>query len=154
MKISSSIEIAAPKQHIWPFLIEPLKIRQWAVCASVFERTGDAPDGIGATFYFEERAVGRTMKLHFVITEWVVNERMAYKMVKGNLVKGYEQRYTLESTPSGCRCTCYENVSLPYGILGQFALLFRHRYSIGLLNGQMGKLKGLVEGGCVVKHKL
>ena len=32
----------------------------------------------------------------------------AIKMASGNFMKGYEQRYTLEATPSGNRFTCSE----------------------------------------------
>jgi hypothetical protein len=147
MKIFTSIDIAATSKQIWPFLVEPEKIMKWCAPAKMFDSTGDRDGGVGTTFYFEERAIGRLMKLHFVVTEWVVNERMAFKMTKGNLVKGYEQRYTLETIPSGSRCTCFEDVKLPYGLFGHFALLFRQRYSRGLLNGMLGRLKILAEGG-------
>ena len=85
------------------------------------------------------------MKLNFVVTEWVVNESVAFKMTTGNFVKEYEQRYTIESIPSGSRCTCFEDVKLPYGIFGQLALLFRWRYSEGLLESMLGRLKVLAE---------
>jgi hypothetical protein len=85
------------------------------------------------------------MKLHFVVTEWVVNERLAFKMTKGNFVRGYEQRYTIETIPSGSRCTCFEEVKLPYGVFGEFALLFRRNFSEHLLDVMLGRLKVLAE---------
>jgi hypothetical protein len=145
MKIHRSIEIGATNKKIWPFLIDPEKILKWCAPAKKFDRTGEQQGGLGTTFYFEERAAGRLMKLHFVVTEWVVNERVAFKMTSGNVVKGYEQRYLIETIPSGSRCTCYEDVKLPYGIFGQFALLFRRRFSEGLLDVMLGKLKVLAE---------
>jgi uncharacterized protein YndB with AHSA1/START domain len=145
MKIYRSVDIAASSKQIWPFLVEPAKISKWCSPAKMLDRTGDQNSGPGTSFYFEERAVGRLMKLHFVVTEWVVNERVAFKMTAGNFVKGYEQRYTIESISSGSRCTCYEYVNLPYGILGHIALLFRRRYSMGLLDGMLGRLKILAE---------
>jgi hypothetical protein len=145
MKIHRSIEIAAPGMKIWPFLVEPEKILKWCLPAKKFDRTSEQNGGLGTTFYFEERAVGRLMKLHFVVTEWVVNERVAFKMTAGNFVRSYEQRYTIETTSSGSRCTCYEDVKLPYGILGQFALLFRRHFSEGLLDVMLGRLKILAE---------
>ena len=145
MKIHRSIEIAAPSKKIWPFLVEPEKILKWCAPAKKFDRTGNQSSGQGTSFYFEERAAGRLMKLNFVVTEWVVNERVAFKMTTGNFVKEYEQRYTIESIPSGSRCTCFEDVKLPYGIFGQLALLFRRRYSEGLLESMLGRLKVLAE---------
>jgi hypothetical protein len=145
MKIHRSIEIGAPGKQIWPFLVEPEKILKWCSPAKKFERIGDQNSGTGTSFYFEERAIGRLMKLHFVITEWVVNERVAFKMTTGNFVKGYEQRYTIETIPSGSRCTCFEDVRLPYGTFGQIALLFRRHFSEGLLDAMLGRLKILAE---------
>ena len=54
---------------------------------------------------------------------------VAFTMIAGNLVKGYEQKYTLLPTSTGTRLTCFENVTLPFGILGKFAELFRRPIS-------------------------
>jgi hypothetical protein len=118
---------------------------KWCLPAKKFDRTSEQNGGLGTTFYFEEQAAGRLMKLHFIVTEWVVNERVAFKMTAGNFVRSYEQRYTIETNGSGSRCTCYEDVSLPYGILGQFALLFRRHFSEGLLDAMLRRLKILAE---------
>jgi hypothetical protein len=145
MKIQRSINIAASDERVWPFLVEPEKIMKWCYPATRFEQTGEQSGGPGACFYFEERAAGRLMKLYFVVTEWVVNERMAFKMTKGNFVKSYEQRYTIEPAGSGIRCTCFEKVTLPGGILGEIVLLFRRHYSEKLLDAMLGRLKVLAE---------
>ena len=85
------------------------------------------------------------MKLHFVVTEWVLNQSVAFKMTSGNVVKSYEQRYTIETIPSGSRCTCFEEVTLPYGILGKLAVLFRKFTSNRLLDNMLLNLKYAVE---------
>ena len=145
MKIHRSIEIAASGKQIWPFLVEPEKILKWCSPAKKFKRVGVQNSGLGTSFYFEERVIGRLMKLHFIVTEWVVSESVAFKMTAGNLVKGYEQRYTIEAIGSGSRCTCFEDVKLPYAIFGQIALLFRRHFSEGLLDTMLGRLKILAE---------
>jgi hypothetical protein len=109
-------------------------------------RTSEQRSGLGTTFYFEERAVGRLMKLNFIITEWFENRSVAYKMTSGNLVKGYEQRYTLETTKTGIRVTCFEKVKLPFGILGKCFGLFRRPFSEGHLVRMLAELK--VMGEC------
>jgi hypothetical protein len=145
MNIHRSIQISAPSRKIWPFLVEPAKIMYWCAPAKNFARTGVLDGGLGSSFYFEERAAGRLMKLNFIVTEWVVNEKLAFKMTSGNFVKGYEQKYTIEADGSGSRCTIYENVKLPYGILGSFLLLFRRSFSEGLLDKMLRRLKLLAE---------
>jgi hypothetical protein len=145
MKIQRSIEIDVSRERLWPFLVEPEKILKWCSPAKKFDLSCNQKSGLGTSFYFEERAFGRLMKLHFVVTEWVVNEKVAFKMTKGNLVRGYEQRYTIETIPLGSRCTCFEDVKLPFGIFGRIALRFRRHFSGELLYAMLCRLKILAE---------
>jgi hypothetical protein len=66
-------------------------------------------------------------------------------MTSGDFVKGYEQRYTIERTRTGNRFTCFEDVRMPYGILGRIGGLFRRRISEGRLEKMLIKLKKLAE---------
>ena len=145
MKIQKSIEIAAVAEKIWPFLVEPANIMKWCRTVQRIRHTSEQRSGLRTPFYFEEKAVGRLMKLHFVVSEWVVNRSVAFKMTSGNLVKGYEQKYTLEPTPTGIRCTCFEDVTLPFGILGKFVELFRRPISEAHLEKMLVKLKSIGE---------
>ena len=145
MKIQKSIEIAAVAEKIWPFLVEPANIMKWCRTVQRIRHTSEQRSGLRTPFYFEEKAVGRLMKLHFVVSEWVVNRSVAFKMTSGNLVKGYEQRYTLEPTLTGSRVTCIEDVTLPFGILGKFVELFRKPISEAHLERMLIKLKSLGE---------
>jgi len=85
------------------------------------------------------------MQLHFVVTEWISNRSVAFEMTSGNVVKGYNQRYTIEDTPSGSLLTCSEEVTLPFGFLGKCAGLFRRFTSNRLLDGMLLNLKYVVE---------
>jgi hypothetical protein len=145
MKIQKSIEIAAVAEKIWPFLVEPEYIIKWCSPVKRILQMNEQRGGLGTPFYFEERAVGTLMKLHVEVTEWLVNRSVAFKMTSGNLVRGYEQRYTLESTTSGTRLTCFENVTLPFGILGKFVEIFRRPVSKTHLERMLVELKSLGE---------
>jgi hypothetical protein len=145
MKIHSTIEIAAVAEKIWPFLVEPEKIIKWGITLKKIRYTGEQHSGLNTTFYFEERALGRLMKLNFIVTEWIENRKVAFKMTSGNLVKGYSQTYTIEKAQSGCRFTCLEDVKMPFGILGRFAGLFRRSVSEAHLRHMLVTLKGLAE---------
>jgi hypothetical protein len=145
VKIHRSIEITAAGEKIWPFLIEPEEILKWCHTLKKLLRTSEQRSGLETSFYFEERAAGLLLKLNFVITEWVHNERVAFKMTSGNFVKGYEQRYTIEATSSGSRLTCFEDVRLPFGILGKIVGLFRSSTSEAHLERMLTKLKSLSE---------
>jgi hypothetical protein len=145
MKIHSTIEIAAVAEKIWPFLVEPEKIIKWGITLKKIRFTSEQHSGLKTPFYFEERAVGRLMKLNFIVTEWVENKKVAFKMISGNFVKGYEQKYMIEAVPSGCRFTCYEDVKMPFGVIGKVAGLFRRSVSEAHLRHMLIRLKSLAE---------
>ncbi len=85
------------------------------------------------------------MKLTLEVTEWVVSERIAFKMTSGNFVKGYEQKYVLEAAPPSSRFTFTENIELPYGILGKVAGLFARPGSEACVKAMLFKLKSMAE---------
>ena len=145
MKVHKSIEIKAPPEKIWPFLVEPDKILQWCITFIKFEYTGEKRSGGCTTFYLEEKAGGPLMKLNFSIIEWIKNEKVAFSMTSGNFVKGYEQSWTVESLPTGSRFTFWEHVKLPYGIIGKFMGLFAKHGSETTVEKMLSKLKSLVE---------
>jgi hypothetical protein len=146
LKIQRSIEIKAPAINIWPFLVLPENILKWCPVESI-RYTGNQRGGLKTLFYFEEQAIGRLLKMNFIVTEWVENERVAFKMISGDFVKGYEQRYTIEHTQTGIRFTCVEDVKMPFGIVGRIGGLLRRRISEGRLEKMLTKLKSLAEAG-------
>ncbi|MFC1870214.1 SRPBCC family protein [Chloroflexota bacterium] len=145
MRVQGAIEIVAPPEKIWPFLVEPEKILQWCVTLEKFEYTGEQRGGVGTTFYFEERAAERLLKLNFVVMEWEENERLTFSKTSGDFLKIYEQRWALMATPYGSRFIFMEQVELPYGIIGKIIGLFARRRSEATVEEMLVKLKSLSE---------
>jgi len=145
MRVQKSIEIKAPPENIWPFLVEPEKILAWCITLEKFEYTSEQRGGVGTRFYFEEKAAGRLMELNFQVTEWVENERLAFNKTSGKGVGEYEQRWTVDATPSGSSFTFMEDIELPYGIVGKILGLAGRRVSEATVGKMLAKLKGLAE---------
>jgi uncharacterized protein YndB with AHSA1/START domain len=145
MKIQRSIEIAAPQSKIWPFLVEPDNILKWCITFKKFEYTAGQRSGVGTPFYIEEKAGGPLMKINFIATEWVENQKLAFKMTSGNFVKGYEQWWTIEPMPSGSRFNFAEDVKMPWGILGRLIGSLGHSSSEKHVKEMLSKLKSLAE---------
>jgi hypothetical protein len=137
--------ILAAAEKIWPLLVEPKGIIKWCSFVKTIRYTGKGSGGLGTSFYFEERAAGKLMKLNLVVDEWVFRESVAFKMMSGNFVTGYQQRYTLEPTSKGIYLTIFENVSFPWGILGKLAGHFRKSRSIDHLDRMLKQLKIISE---------
>jgi len=145
MNVQGAIDIAAPPQKVWPFLVEPENILKWCITYQKFAYTGDKRQGPGTTFYLEEKADGPLMKLNFTVTEWEENAKFACKMTSGNFVKGYEQKMTLEAIPSGSRFTFAEDIKLPFGVLGSVMGRLARSGSQAHLRVMLSKLKSLAE---------
>jgi uncharacterized protein YndB with AHSA1/START domain len=147
MKIQKSIEINAPPEKIWSFMIDPEKILEWYIPLEKFEYTSEQRGGVDAPFYFEEKVPGGPMQLDCVITEWVENEALAFKMVSGNMVKSYGERWAVEGASSGSTFT--------FSMQGEYtSLIFRtllapiaQRTSVSTIEKMLSKLKSMVESG-------
>lgn len=145
MIVQKSIEIAAPPENIWPYLVEPEKILKWFTLLKKFEYTGKRCGGVGTTFYYEEKSGPQLMKLSYVVTEWVENERLAFSLTSGPTKKD-DQIWALEATPSGSRFTLTEEFEMPWGIIGRIMVsLFANRILGKTLEKIIGNLKSLVE---------
>ena len=145
MKVQRSIEIAAPPEKTWPFLVETDRILKWFYLLQKFEYTGEQRSDVGTTFYYEEKSAGRLMKLHYKVTEWVENERLAFIMTSGPLKKD-DQIWSIEAMPSGSRFTLTEDVEMPWGIIGKIMEVLLVGRTIGKHQEEiLANLKGLAE---------
>ncbi len=145
MRVERSIEIAAPPEKIWPFLVEPDKILKWFNLLRRFEYTGEQKGGVGTTFYYEEKSGPQLMKLHYVVTEWLENERLAFVMTSGP-AKRDDQVWSIEATPSGSRFTLTEDYEMSWGVIGRLMeKLFVGRIIGKHLEEILANLKSLAE---------
>ena len=145
MEVERSIGMAVAPEKVWPFLVEPEKVLQWCITFRKFEYSGEQRSGVGTTFYVEEKAGGPLMKLNFVVTEWVDNETLAFRMTSGSGVKSYEQKWAIAATPSGSRFTFMEQVELPFGVIGRLLSAMVQRSSEAHVEQMLLTLRKLVE---------
>jgi uncharacterized protein YndB with AHSA1/START domain len=145
MRVRKTIEIAAPPQSVWPFLVEPEKVLQWCITFRRFEYTGLQRTGAGAPLTIEEEAGGHLSKMQFEVAEWRENEKLALHMVSGASYKSYEQQFSLEPSPSGSRFTFEEEIELPYGVVGKLIGLAAERMSAATVDKMESRLKELAE---------
>ena len=146
MRVQKSIEITVPPEKVWPFLVEPEKILKWCITFRKFEYTGDQRSGVGTPIYIEEKAGPMPlMKLNFTVAEWEENERIAFRMTSGNITKGYDIRWTIETIPSGSRFTFMEDFKFPFGIIGQFIGLVGQNVSKADIGKMLAELKNLTQ---------
>jgi hypothetical protein len=120
------------------------KIVKWFTFLKKFEYTGGC-GGVGTKFYYEEKSGPMLMKLHYEVTEWVENQRLAFKLTSGAPKKD-DQVWALEATPTGSRFTLTEDFQMPLGILGKLMDFFLSSGVSKNVEKIVGNLKRVVEG--------
>ena len=145
MKIQKAIEINAPPEKIWQFFVEPEKVLQWCITFKKFEYSGSQRSGKGTPLYIEEEAGGRLSKMRFDVIEWKENEKFAIRIVSGGTYKSYDQCFSVEPTPSGCKVSFMEEIVLPYGVIGKLIGAIAQGMSNANVDKMFAKLKVLAE---------
>ncbi len=144
MKIQKSVDIRAAPEQVWPFLVEPEKIMKWFTLLKKFEYTGAKRGGLKATFYYEEKSGPLTMKMNYVVTEWVENRRIVFVMTSGSMKKD-DQIWSLEPTAAGSRFTLIEDYEVSKGAVGRMVDSLSAGMIARGIEKILGNLKRLVE---------
>ena len=147
MQVKKSIEIKAPAERIWPYLIDPEKILQWCITFREFEYTSEQHAGVGTPIFIEEKAAGPVMKLDFSVTEWTENEVVALRKMSGSMPKNYEQRWHIEAHNGDSKFTFFEEIQMPWGFIGKLIGSIGQGASERTVDEMLGILKNLVEEG-------
>ena len=144
MKSQMAVDIKAPPEKVWPYLVEPDKTMQWYTMLKKFEYTGEGA-GPDSTFYWEEEVRGKTYSNHFRTTEWVENRVFAYEMTEGNFFKAYSERWAIEPTATGCQFSFNDTLEFPYGLWGKVMGFFGERMAKKSSEMILQNLKRLAE---------
>lgn len=146
MKVSDSIEISAPPEEIWPYLVEPDKTKQWFTVLQEFDYIDTRPEGVGTTFHWKERSGKREFDLYFETTEWEPNRVFGFRMTSGDFLKSYNERWAIEPRNGGSVFSFSDKIELPWGPFGKFIGAFAKKQSAKDGKEVMANLKRIVEG--------
>lgn len=144
MQVQMAVDIDAPPEKVWPFLVEPDKTMQWYTMLEKFEYTSDEP-GPDSTFYWEENVRGKIYSNHFKTTEWVENRVFAYEMTESSFFKAYTERWAIEPTATGCQFSFNDTLEFPYGPWGKVMGFFGERMAKKSSQQILQNLKRLAE---------
>ena len=100
---------------------------------------------MGAPLYYEEKVALGIIRLNCVVTEWVENEKYAFRMNSGNMMKSYEEIWTVEPAPSGSKFTFLEKGELSLGVIGKLLNPVAARSSGATVEKMLTELKNLAE---------
>jgi carbon monoxide dehydrogenase subunit G len=80
MKITSTVEIRATADKVFYWLRDPSRAMEWMASVSRTELIDRTPNWIGTTFLETVEEDGRGTEMRGVVTDFVVNERMAFHL--------------------------------------------------------------------------
>jgi uncharacterized protein YndB with AHSA1/START domain len=145
MMLYKRIEIDATPEKIWPFLVNPEKILKWCFTLESFEYTSRKKDGKDATFRYIDKGAVHKVEVNCVITKWIENHLVSFKMTSGTHFKSYEASWLIE--PAQEKSTFYfeEKTKMPYGIIGKLAGIFSERRAAAVVDDMLKRLKSAVE---------
>ena len=146
MYVTMSVDINAPAERVWEFLVEPELAMQWFTNLKRYEWTSER-SGVGSTFSWTEEAGGRTFYIDFETTEWQPPHVFAYSQVKSDFLKSYDERWEIETTEGGCRFTFNDRVEFPYGPFGKVIGYFAARTARQTGSDILANLRRLAEVG-------
>jgi coenzyme Q-binding protein COQ10 len=115
-RIEKPIEINAPPEKIWP-IVEWEKLPEWFETVKKVEWTSKEKNKVGATLHMKAEAAGTKAEYDAEITEWIENEKMAWRTTGGNITLIASS--TLTPTKTGTKATFTEDYELPYSVLGK-----------------------------------
>ena len=144
MQVQMSVDIEAPPEKVWPYLVEPEKAMEWYTMLKKFEYT-NGEGGPDSTFYWEEDVRGKIYSNHFKTTEWVENRVFAYEMTSGNFFKAYSERWEIKPTATGSQFSFNDTLVFPYGFFGKIMGWFGERMAKKSSQENLQNLKRLAE---------
>ncbi len=144
MQVQMSVDIEAPPESVWPYLVEPEKAMEWYTMLKKFEYT-NGEGGPDSTFYWEEDVRGKIYSNHFKTTKWVENRVFAYEMTEGNFFKAYSERWEIKPTETGSQFSFNDTLVFPYGFFGKIMGWFGERMAKKSSEMILQNLKRLAE---------
>lgn len=144
MYVTMSVDIEAPPDKVWPFLVEPDLCMQWFPMVKRYEWTSER-SGVGSTFTWTEEASGRTFYIDFETTEWDPPHAFGFSQVRSDFLKSYDERWVIEATDSGSRFSFNDRIEFPYGPFGKIIGYFAARSARQTGGEILANLKRLAE---------
>ena len=145
MRVEKSIDIESTPEKVWSFIVEPKRIMKWCFTLENFEYTSKSNEGVGAEFRYIEKGKTRNITVQCIVTEWVRNKKISFKMTEGIGLRKYEESWIIDEIPSGIRFRFIQNSELPYGIIGKLMVPISRKRAEATVQKMLIKLKSEVE---------
>jgi carbon monoxide dehydrogenase subunit G len=117
-KVTKSIEVAAPPEKVFAFLLDKDKMNEAAKGFSQFEYITSGPVGVGTKMHYVTGSGGSTMEFDSEVSEFVKNEKFVSHTIGKSKFKGTAS-FTLEPIANGTRLNYSMDYEMPYSLFGK-----------------------------------
>jgi hypothetical protein len=114
--VTTSIEIARPRQVVAAYAADPDHVRDWYVNIDRVTWETEKPLGIGTRLAFVARFLGRTLSYTYQVTDFVPAERLVMATAEGSFPM--ETTYTWADLPGRGTQMTLRNRGTPSGFAG------------------------------------
>jgi len=111
-RAKGSIDVAAPPDVAWNWIVDPEKYLVWNTDFSEYAMLDHKEREVGTTYHMVGMKGGSQIKLDCTVTDWVENERFAFRGETEDGTKA-EGTFTIEATEEGCTVSFEEDLELP-----------------------------------------
>lgn len=118
--VTTSIEIARPRQVVAAYAADPDHVRDWYANIDRVTWETEKPLGIGTRLAFVARFLGRTLSYTYQVTDFVPAERLVMATAEGSFPM--ETTYTWADLPGRGTQMTLRNRGTPSGFAGLTAL--------------------------------
>ncbi|MFQ6080277.1 MAG: SRPBCC family protein [Candidatus Bathyarchaeia archaeon] len=116
-RIEKSIVINAPPEKVFALSADVERMPEWMDTVKEVKVTSKERTGVGATSHWVVEAGGTRAEFDSETTEWVENEKIAWRTTSGNITMFGSG--TLKPVERGTEYTWVMDYELPYSILGK-----------------------------------
>jgi carbon monoxide dehydrogenase subunit G len=145
-KVMKSIEIDAPPEKVFAFLLDNEKMNEASKGFSKFEYISSGPVGVGTKMHYVTGSGGSTMEFSEVI-EFERNKKFVSQTVGKSKFKGTAS-ITLEPTAKGKRLNYSMDYKMPYSVIGKLLdkVSVHKKMEEGVSNALKNGKKAIEEG--------
>ncbi len=100
-RVREEVVLDAAPNDVWPFVVEPEKIKRWRKDITAFVVPDKSPPKLGQRFYIEKKVGGKTRRFDSRITTLENGRKLAFEAEAAGFAK---VKAVYEIIPEGKRC--------------------------------------------------
>ena len=113
-KVREAVVLNATPDEVWPYVVEPEKVRQWRKDITGFVVVDEGPPQVGQRFYIEKEIGGKIRRFDSRVTVLEVGRKFAFESEAADFAR-VKAAYEVVPEGDGCRFIIDETIEMLHG---------------------------------------